>query len=143
VSSNNRPVTSRSAIEAVPIRYVALSPPLWKIAQLFEVVLMTAALAACAQAPVTTSRSELSAARQQTTLLPTKKRNQVAFGTRMRSPGDALVAPDSAVGFASFYTEGSRTASGERLNPAELTAAHPSCRLAREYVLQGSIRGNP
>jgi rare lipoprotein A len=30
------------------------------------------------------------------------------------------------VGVASFYTEGVRTASGERLNPNALTAAHPS-----------------
>lgn len=27
---------------------------------------------------------------------------------------------------ASFYSSGSRTASGERFNPTELTAAHPS-----------------
>ena len=35
--------------------------------------------------------------------------------------------PHSAsVGVASFYTEGVRTANGERLNPNALTAAHPS-----------------
>ena len=35
--------------------------------------------------------------------------------------------PHSAsVGVASFYTEGTRTANGERLNPNALTAAHPS-----------------
>ena len=32
----------------------------------------------------------------------------------------------AAVGVASFYTEGARTANGERLNPEALTAAHPT-----------------
>lgn len=32
----------------------------------------------------------------------------------------------SSVGLASYYSEGTRTASGERFNPQELTAAHPS-----------------
>src|SRR6202042_2240726 len=32
----------------------------------------------------------------------------------------------TSVGVASFYTEGARTANGERLNPNALTAAHPS-----------------
>ena len=32
----------------------------------------------------------------------------------------------ASVGVASFYTEGARTANGERLNPNALTAAHPS-----------------
>jgi rare lipoprotein A len=36
------------------------------------------------------------------------------------------VPGDAKLGLASFYTGSSRTASGERLNPAELTAAHPS-----------------
>ena len=31
-----------------------------------------------------------------------------------------------AQGLASFYTEGTRTASGERFNTHELTAAHPT-----------------
>jgi rare lipoprotein A len=83
-------------------------------------------LAACAQAPVISSKSEMYAARQQTSFVATKKRNQVAFGTRMRTPRDARLPRDATVGLASFYTEGSHTASGERLNPAELTAAHPS-----------------
>jgi rare lipoprotein A len=109
---------------------VTSSPPLRSLAQLFGLALAIATLTACAQAPVNTSRSEL-AARAQTTLLTTKNRNHVAFRTRMRGPDagvprDATVPNEAKVGLASFYSEGSRTASGERLNPADLTAAHPS-----------------
>jgi rare lipoprotein A len=32
----------------------------------------------------------------------------------------------SSVGLASYYSEGTETASGERFNPQELTAAHPN-----------------
>lgn len=41
-------------------------------------------------------------------------------------PRDPGVPNEAKVGLASFYNEGSRTASGERLDPADLTAAHPS-----------------
>jgi rare lipoprotein A len=92
------------AIAAAPIPFVASSPPLRSLAQLFGLTLTIATLTACAQAPVNTTRSELTAARAQATLLTTKNRNHVAF----------------------LYNEGSRTASGERLDPADLTAAHPS-----------------
>ncbi len=39
---------------------------------------------------------------------------------RVAEPGDARI------GVASFYDEGSRTASGQKFDPNELTAAHPS-----------------
>jgi len=45
--------------------------------------------------------------------------NETAFGANKR-PRDA------ALGLASFYTEGSRTASGEKFDPNVLTAAHPT-----------------
>ena len=37
---------------------------------------------------------------------------------------DSGVAANSSVGWASFYKSGKQTASGERFNPNELTAAH-------------------
>jgi rare lipoprotein A len=132
VSIHNFPTSACLAIEAAPIRFVASSPPLRSLAQLFGLTLTIATLTACAQAPVHTSRSELAGARVQTTSLMTKNRNHVAFQTRMRAapdagvPRDAAVLNEAKVGLASFYNEGSRTASGERLNPADLTAAHPS-----------------
>jgi rare lipoprotein A len=119
------------AIAAAPIPFVASSPPLRSLAQLFGLTLTIATLTACAQAPVNTTRSELAAARAQATLLTTKNRNHVAFRTRMPAPDagvprDPGVPNEAKVGLASFYNEGSRTASGERLDPADLTAAHPS-----------------
>jgi rare lipoprotein A len=131
VSGHNFPTNACLAIEATPVRFVASAPPLGRLVQLFGVPLAVATLTACTQAPVNTSRSEMAAARAQTTLLTTKNRNHVAFRTRMRAPDagvprDAAVATEAKVGLASFYSEGSRTASGERLNPSDLTAAHPS-----------------
>ena len=123
MSSSSRSAASCCGVDRVPIRYVALS--LSRFAQLFALAL-AAVLAACTHAPTISSRSEMYAARQQTSFVTTKKRNQVVFGRRMRAPRYAKAAGDAKAGFASFYTEGSRTASGERLNPAELTAAHPS-----------------
>jgi rare lipoprotein A len=38
----------------------------------------------------------------------------------------ALAKPAAGGGLASFYSEGSKTASGERFDPSELTAAHPT-----------------
>jgi rare lipoprotein A len=91
-----------------------------KIAQLCAVALTTATLAGCAQSPVHTSRSDLSAAAHQAALPTIKERHQPAFGAAGALPHDA------SLGVASFYTEGIRTASGERLNPNALTAAHPT-----------------
>jgi rare lipoprotein A len=88
------------------------------IAQFCAVILTTAMVAGCAQSPVHTSRSSLSTAGREASLFSIKEKHQIPFGTAGRMP------QDSSVGVASFYTEGARTASGERLNPNELTAAH-------------------
>jgi rare lipoprotein A len=125
VSSHSCRATSLCEVETVANRVVALLPSLRNPAQLFALVLTAAALAACAQAPVTSSRSELSASGRYASQ-PTKKRNLSTYAATTRAPREAAVPGDAKVGLASFYTEGSRTASGERLNPAELTAAHPS-----------------
>jgi rare lipoprotein A len=91
-----------------------------KIALLGAVAVTAAALAGCAQSPVRTSTSEWSAPARQTSLLTTKKRHQPAFAATGPLPHG------TSVGVASFYTEGAHTASGERLNPNALTAAHPT-----------------
>jgi len=91
-----------------------------KISLLCAAALTAAALAGCAQSPVRTSKSNLSAAARESSLLTIYKRHQTAFGTTGSLP------PGASVGVASFYTEGAHTASGERLNPNALTAAHPS-----------------
>ncbi len=84
-------------------------------------VALSAALAACTQARIA-SQSEFTrttgAAWVQTDSStsdihkPVKSRTQATSGAR--------------VGLASFYDEGTRTASGEKFDPRELTAAHPT-----------------
>jgi rare lipoprotein A len=85
--------------------------------RLLSAALTAAALGGCAQ--VNTGRSELTSVRQHAALVPVKKRLNV-FAKNGREPRSA------AVRLASYYTEGSRTASGEKLIPGELTAAHPT-----------------
>src|SRR5262245_153126 len=69
--------------------------------------LAAASLAACAQAPVATNQ-------------------KVARAHKPYSPQAAreALATDGASGVASYYSSGSVTASGERFDPNELTAAH-------------------
>jgi rare lipoprotein A len=76
-----------------------------------------AALAACAQ--VNTGKSELRAPHQHAALMKIKKRTNALALIRQEPRG-------ASTGLASYYTEGSRTANGEKLNPNELTAAHPT-----------------
>ena len=101
--------------------------------QLVAVVLGAAALAACAQSSVVTNKSEFVAADHQrvleqhrrTSLLTSKP---VAI-TKKHTPflsnknGESQIVPH---GIASFYTEGTLTASGERFDTRQLTAAHPN-----------------
>lgn len=91
-----------------------------QITVLGTLALTAAALAGCAQSPVRTSRSEWSSPARQTSLLRIKHRHSIDVATTGSLP------PGASVGVASFYTEGARTASGERLNPNALTAAHPT-----------------
>ena len=110
------------------------SASLWKAGQLLAVALMAAALAACAQSPAVTNKSELLSAGRQVSLkdkrnasLATNKR--VAATTKVHSPMAADKHDETKVtsyGVASFYSEGTQTASGEHFNPNALTAAHPN-----------------
>ncbi len=119
-----------------------------KLACLGPITLVAAALAGCAQSPVHTSRSYQTAPSRQAWLPTIEKRRRGVFATTESvphgaSPGQAWLPTverrhhtdpittgslphGGAVGVASFYTEGVHTASGERLNPNALTAAHPS-----------------
>jgi rare lipoprotein A len=102
-----------------------------KTAQLFAAALTTAALAGCAQSPVHTSRYYPPASSHQA-YLPLTHQAYVPMIEKRHHHHVASVETtgslprSAAVGVASFYTEGARTASGERLNPNALTAAHPS-----------------
>jgi rare lipoprotein A len=106
-----------------------------KAVQLFAVALTAGALAACAQSPAVTNKSELLSAGRQASLgdkrnssLVTNKR--VAATTKYHPPmiseKHETETKVISYGLASFYSEGTRTASGEQFNPNALTAAHPN-----------------
>jgi rare lipoprotein A len=102
------------------------------VIQLFAVALGAASLAACAQSSVVTQKSELRAASRQASLEQNRK---TSFDTNRRvavtkkhtpfaSDKNAAQTQVASHGLASFYTEGTQTANGERFDTHELTAAH-------------------
>jgi rare lipoprotein A len=104
------------------------------VVQLLAVILGAASLAACTQTHVATNKSEMNSPGRQASQeynqeynRTPKRRVAVArkhspFASNKRAAGPQ-VASD---GIASFYTEGTKTASGEKFNTHELTAAHPT-----------------
>jgi rare lipoprotein A len=103
-----------------------------RIIRLLAVTLAAASLAACAQSSVVTQKSELRASRQasldqdRTTSSMMKRRvAAVRKYTRVASRKEAG-GKTASHGVASFYTEGTKTASGEKFDTMEMTAAHPT-----------------
>ena len=88
--------------------------------KLFAVILMAATLAACAQSSVVTNKTALRAANRQTALMGINAKRH--FITHKRLAG----TQGASYGLASFYGERQETASGEKFDPNELTAAHPN-----------------
>jgi len=88
------------------------------------------AVAACAPSQFTTNRTELVTAGRQASL-PDRQQSLVAIRHQMIAKrSTSIVAKRHPVkasdGVASFYTEDTETASGEKFNPYAMTAAHPS-----------------
>jgi peptidoglycan lytic transglycosylase len=103
------------------------------VTRMLTVALGAGLLGACAQTSVVSQRSEFSSTRQaslqheRTAAWVTHRRvaavkKHTPFASR-RNAGGTKVASQ---GVASFYTEGTQTASGEKFNTHELTAAHPT-----------------
>jgi len=104
-----------------------------KFIRLLAVSLAAASLAACAQSSVVTQKSELRASRQaslghdQTTSSMMKRRvAAVRKHTPFAPRRDAADTKTASHGVASFYTEGTKTANGEKFNTLDMTAAHPT-----------------
>ena len=104
------------------------------IIRLFAIAMGAASLAACAQSSVVTKNSGFVSSSRQASL----ERNRTAsFTTNRRVASakkhtpfarrnNAAGTQTASQGVASFYTEGAQTASGEKFNTHELTAAHPT-----------------
>ena len=96
------------------------------------VIFAGACLAACSQTTVATRTSEGPAVSRQASLPQgrtaslTHRRvasiRHTPFASRRKAAGTATASQ----GIASFYTEGTRTASGEKFDTNQLTAAHPT-----------------
>jgi rare lipoprotein A len=102
------------------------------VIRVFAIALGAASLAACAQSSVITKRTESIGTSRQASLEPPRKTsaNRRVAVTKKHSPfASNKTAAETKVashGLASFYTEGTQTASGEKFDPHELTAAHPT-----------------
>ena len=102
------------------------------VIQLFAVVLGAASLAACAQPSDVTQKTELPAANRKASLEHNRKtsfatnrhmdvsKKHTPFASN-KTPAETEIASH---GIASFYKTGTLTASGERFNTNDLTAAH-------------------
>jgi rare lipoprotein A len=105
-----------------------------KIIRWFAVALGAASLAACAQSSVVTKNSEFQGSSRQASLQPHRTaavtanrrvasvKKHTPFASRKNADGTQTASQ----GIASFYTEGTQTANGEKFNTNELTAAHPT-----------------
>jgi rare lipoprotein A len=96
------------------------------------VVLGAASLAGCAQSSVVSRRSAVFTAsrpaapeRYRAAFVP-HRRVTVAHAAFAPREHNTTAAKTYSQGLASFYTEGQQTASGERFDTNELTAAHPT-----------------
>jgi rare lipoprotein A len=85
----------------------------WNVVRFFYVALIVTEIAACAQSPVASNKAQLRTA--------SRKALVMAVYTKRHAPFDT---PATSDGLASFYVAGSRTASGEKFDLHELTAAH-------------------
>lgn len=121
-------VICRARGAAPAIRFAHARKPL----RLFAVVIGAASLAACAQSSVVSQRSQALASRpasaEPTRAASSAVRTHVATAHRhapyaARKTGDSKIASQ---GVASFYSDEQETASGEKFNAHELTAAHPT-----------------
>jgi rare lipoprotein A len=97
------------------------------VVRLIAIALGAALLAACAQSSVVTRHTGFVATSRQA---PLEHDRTTSFLTRKHAPfipeKDAVGTHVATQGLASFYTEGTRTASGEKFDTHELTAAHPT-----------------
>jgi rare lipoprotein A len=104
------------------------------VVQRLAVILGAALLTACTQAHLATNNSEIvspsrQASQEYSRAISFAPKRRVAVArkhTPFASNKKAAATQVASHGIASFYTEGTKTASGEKFNTHELTAAHPT-----------------
>jgi rare lipoprotein A len=127
--------TSCVQIEAnhIPDAFLVSAARVRKIIRLFVVAVGAGTLAACAQSSVVTKNSgfvgtsrQASLGHNRTVAFTTNRRVAIAKKHTPFARKDAAETQTASQGVASFYTEGTHTASGEKFDTHELTAAHPT-----------------
>ncbi|MDI1262514.1 MAG: septal ring lytic transglycosylase RlpA family protein [bacterium] len=116
-----------SCVETGTDRAPARGERTGRIVRWLAVSAAAASLAACAQSSSVTQKSGLRASRTASldhdrAAAPSIKRRVAA--TRKQSPSASRETVSHGV--ASFYTEGTKTASGEKFDTTQMTAAHPT-----------------
>jgi rare lipoprotein A len=104
------------------------------VIQLFSVALGAALLAGCAQSSIVTRNSEFVGHSQQASLQHNRTAsfvtNRRVASAKKHTPlarhNNAVPTQIASQGIASFYTEDQQTASGEKFDTHDLTAAHPT-----------------
>jgi len=84
-----------------------------------------ATLAACGQSPYRAQHSSVRSAAPPRVAIE-QPRRPVATASVVRRAPEASESKGKSSGVASFYWQGTKTASGEKFDPKELTAAHPT-----------------
>ncbi len=116
----------------IPGAPLVAATPVRNLVRWFAAALAAASLAACAQSSVVSQNSgfvgssrQASLPQHRTASFPARTRvASVKKHTPFAAPKNTGETPSQGV--ASFYTEGALTASGEKFDTNELTAAHPT-----------------
>jgi rare lipoprotein A len=120
--------------DAFPVPFPVLGARVRNVIQLFPVVLGAALLAACAQSSVVTRNSEFVGPGRQASLQHDRTAslvtNRRVASAKKHTPfarhNNAAATQIASQGIASFYTEEQQTASGEKFDTNDLTAAQPT-----------------
>jgi peptidoglycan lytic transglycosylase len=95
--------------------------------RLAVIVAGAATLAACGQSPLRNQHSDLrSSTTRQAAIEQPRRPVATASVVRRVSQPEVSTTQGKSQGIASFYSQGTKTASGEKFDPNELTAAHPT-----------------
>jgi len=125
---------AKSSYVAIKANHIPVSATrVRNVIQLFVVVLGAASLAACAQSSVVRNTEFVSPSRQaslQHNRTASFVTNRRVASAKKHTPfarlKNATPTQIASQGVASFYTEGQQTASGEKFDTNDLTAAHPT-----------------
>jgi rare lipoprotein A len=130
VASSCVAIKSNSILDA----YSVPAARVRNVIQLFAVVLGAASLAACAQSSVVSRNSDFVSPGRQASLphdrtasfIPNRRVASAKKHTPFARHDNAAPTQVASQGVASFYTEEQQTASGEKFDTHDLTAAHPT-----------------